>query len=110
MSGSHCPGSTFLAYNPIGGLFNTNASGCPLSKIAQLTVDPTVLVASQSVIPSQWDVVSDFSLSANPNGVWSYGFDGPGRAVTPMGATLANCSNLHINCRITNAGAIDYLH
>lgn len=57
--------------------------------------------------PSKWSAVADFSLSANQSGPWSYGFDGPARSLTPMGATKTNCSNLHINCWITSAGAIE---
>ncbi len=47
----------------------TNSFGAVTSSNAVLSVDP-------APIPATYDLSRDFSLAANPNGVWSYGAEG----------------------------------
>ena len=48
-----------------------------------------ILIATCPVYATTWDVTADFSATANPNGVWSYGYE-----VTPGGSF--NLYNNHV--------------
>lgn len=43
-----------------------------------------MLIASAPVRAAAWDAFADFSVAANPNGPWSYGYGTPGASFTAL--------------------------
>jgi hypothetical protein len=49
LSGSHCPGGQFYAYNGATGSFDKLSAGCPKAHVALRTVDPISVLQIASI-------------------------------------------------------------
>jgi hypothetical protein len=56
-----------------------------------------LLMAASPVAATTWDVTTEFSVAANPNGVWSYGYE------TSLGGTFNPFTNGNYNTSLNNS-------